>query len=32
MAAQFPKLPEIVELDEGEQFLTATSAVFPFEC
>jgi protein-S-isoprenylcysteine O-methyltransferase Ste14 len=27
MAAQFPKLPEIIELDEGERLLTATSRV-----
>jgi protein-S-isoprenylcysteine O-methyltransferase Ste14 len=27
MFAQFPKLPEIVELDEGERLLTATSRV-----
>ena len=27
MFAQFPKLPETVELDEGEGFLTATSRV-----
>ena len=27
MAAQFPKLPEIIEFDEGERLLTATSRV-----
>jgi protein-S-isoprenylcysteine O-methyltransferase Ste14 len=36
MAAQFPKLPEVVELDEGERLLTATSRILithgPFSC
>src|SRR5262249_1705854 len=27
MFAQFPRLPEVVELDEGEGFLTATSRI-----
>ena len=36
MFAQFPKLPEVVELDEGEGLVTATSRILithgPFAC